>query len=393
MRGRAYASHEGQHRWAVAPGDSGATFVELLVALAVFGGGLAMTAVAASVVLGVFEAEPAAADEQQRARAGLQVLIDDVARAGGGFYLDADDGPGVALPALVPDTLTPGTWTAAARPHTLSTWHARRDTPQAALAGAAAAGSTTLVLQRPPGCGALSLCGFQAGDDLLLAGPHGRVEFAEVRSARPPLDLDLTRPLASDWPAGAVIAAIVPHSYRRQADPATGLFQLVRSRGPGPATPVVDFVTRFDVEWWGRVGRPGVHLAPDGTEDHASAGPLPPGPGVVADALWPSGENCAFARDAAGVPAWRGSLLGAATPAPLSALADGPWCPSPTAATRWDADLVQVAEVRIVLGVAVASTLLRPPSGLGLSRGMVARPVPDLVLQTTVRPGRDAGSR
>lgn len=393
MTARADVTHEARPLRAAADGAAGTTFVELLVALAILGGGLAMTAVAASFVLGAFEAEPAAADEQQRARAGLQVLIDDIARAGSGFYLDADDAPGVALPALVPDILASGAWAGAARPHTVSTWRARRDTPQARLALATPAGSTTLVLQRPPGCGAFSLCGFQAGDDLLLAAPHGRVEFVEVRAARPPLDLDLTRPLASDWPAGAVVGAIVPHSYRRQADPATGLFQLVRSRGTGPATPVIDFVTRFDVEWWGRAAGPAVRLAPDGTEDHASAGPLPPDLGVVADAVWPPGENCAFARDRAGVPSWRGRPLGAATAAPLAVLADGPWCPSPAAATRWDADLVQVAEVRIVLGVAVASTLLRPSSGLGLSRGIVARPVPDLVLQATVRPGRDAGSR
>lgn len=372
---------------------AGATFVELLVALAVFGGGLAMTAVAASFVLGVFEAEPAAADEQQRARAGLQVLIDDVARAGSGFYLDADGGPGVALPALVPDAVTLRTWAAAARPHTLTTLRARRETPQAELALAAPAGASTLVLQRPPACAPPTLCGFESGDDLLLAGPHGRTEIAQVRAVRPPLDLDLTAPLGSDWAAGAMVAAIVPHTYQRRADPATGLFQLVRSRGSGPATPVVDFVTRFDVEWWGSAASPTVRLAPDGTEDHASAGPLPPAPGVVGDGRWPAGENCAFGRDAAGLAVWRGRVLGAATAAPLAALGDGPWCPSPAAPTRWDADLVQVAEVKIVLGVAVASTLLRPPSGLGLSRGLVARPVPDLVLQTTVRPGRYAGGR
>lgn len=372
-------------------GAMGATFVELLVALALLAIGMALTAVAASYVLGAFETEPAAADAQQRERAGLQVLIDDVSRAGSGFYLAADDGPGRALPAVLPDSPAPGAWAATGRPSTLSAWRARRDTPQAVLAADAPAGTSRLVLTRPPSCAPLALCGFQVGDDLLITSAHGRLEMAEVRAVRPPLDLELASPLAAAWPAGAVAAAIVPHTYTLRPDAATGLQQLVRARGSGPATPVVDFVTRFDVEWWGSLAAPSVGVAPDGTDDHASAGALPPPAGLAADPAWPPGENCAFLRNAAGTPTWRSVALGAMLPAPLTAFSDGPWCPSPSALIRWDADLAQVAEVRIVLGVAVASTLLRPPVGLGLARGIIARPVPDVVLQATVRPGRQGG--
>lgn len=378
---------------AAAISAAGSTFIELLVALGVFSVGLAVTAVAASYVLGAFEAEPAAADVQQRERAGVQVLLDDISRAGSGFYLAADDGPGMAVPALLPDTPAAGVWVVTPRPHTITTWRARRDTPQAVIAVDAAAGTSIVTLTRPPSCAPLTQCGFQAGDDLLIAAPHGRFEVAGVRAVRPPLDLDLTAPLGGAWPAGAVVAAIVPHTYERRADAATGLFQLVRARAAGPATPVVDFVTRFDVEWWSPPSVPRVRAAPDGTDDHASAGALPPPPGVVADAAWPAGENCAFFRDRVDQPVWRGARFGGATPVPLGAFGDGPWCPSAAAPTRWDLDLAPIGEVRVVLGVAVASTLLRPPVGLGLARGIVARPVPDLVLQTTVRPGRHGGGQ
>ncbi|MEZ5418423.1 MAG: hypothetical protein R2708_13880 [Vicinamibacterales bacterium] len=49
-----------------------------------------------------------------------------------------------------------------------------------------------------------------------------------------------------------------------------------------------------------------------------------------------------------------------------------------------------MAEVRVVLAVAVASDALRAPASLGLRRPG-ARLVPDLVLEGAMRPGRRAG--
>lgn len=370
--------------------DRGATLVELLVAIALFGLALGVLAMLSLPVMAAFEADPAAADAQQRLRSAVHALIEDVQRAGSGFLLAPDAAPGVALPALLPDASSAGAWAVPARPNTLTTWRAPRAAAHAVVRGAVAPGEVMVPLQRAAFCVAAT-CGFAADDEILLLAPHGRLGVATIREVLAPLDLLLAAPLADTWPAGTVVSTVVAHTYERRADPATGLFQVTRRLGAGPATPVIDYVRRFEVEWVATRGTPRILLAPDGTEERASHGPSPPAPTVVADAAWPPGENCAFFRDGAGAPHWRSSAGGAtAVPVPLASLADGPWCPSPTAATRWDADLVRVAAVRLVLGVAVATTTLRPDVRRVLTRPG-GRLVPDLVVETVVRPGRHGG--
>ena len=54
---------------------SGVSMVELLVAVALMGLALGTVAMLATAVLAGFEADPAAADEQQRARSGINARI------------------------------------------------------------------------------------------------------------------------------------------------------------------------------------------------------------------------------------------------------------------------------------------------------------------------------
>lgn len=373
--------------------ERGGTLVELLVALTLLGLAMSVVAALAIPVLAALEAEPAAADAQQRARSTLHVLIDDVQRAGAGFLHDTEAGPGLGLPALWPDALRTGSWAVAPRAHTLTSWYAPRGAAHGPTRAAVAAGASVLPLSRPAFCSAVTpTCGFAAGDEVVLFLPHGRFAVATIAQVEAPLDLRLTAPLAEAWPAGAAVAAVTAHTYELRADPATGLSQIVRRLGSGPPTPVVDFVRRFDVEWIGAPGAPRVHLAPDGSEEHTSGAPGPPPAGMVVDPAWPAGENCAFFRDSSGSAHWRGAAGGPA-PAPLTAasLGDGPWCPSPGAAVRWDADLARIDGVRVVISIAVAADTLRPAAALGLTRRPGARLVPDLVLETTVRAGRRAG--
>lgn len=377
-------------RRGLAPTSRGVTLVELLVALAVVSLALSVVAALATAVVGAFEAEPAAADAHQRARSALAALIDDVQRAGSGFLTGADDAPGSALPPLLPDQLTTSAWVVTPTPGVMTTWHARRGAGPARLQAAVAAGEQVLRLVRPAYCPATSPgCGFVAGDDVVVYTTHGRMAAASVRQVRPPLDLELTAPVAEAWPAGSAVAAVTVHGYELRPDPSTGLSQIVRRLGDGPATPVIDFVTRFEIEWRIAGGVPTVFVEPGATEEFSTAGPAPPAPGVVDLAAWPAGENCAFSRSAGGAAMWRGPAGAAvAAPVPLARLADGPWCPDASAPSRWDLDLARVADVRVVLGVAVAASTLRPAVGLGLTRPPGARPVPDLVVETVVKPGR-----
>ncbi len=371
-------------RWA---SDTGTSLIELLVGVALLGLALATIAMLATAVLSGFEADPAAADEQQRVRSGVNVLVDDVLHAGSGFVQAADDGPGGGVPAVAPGVVTAGGWVVPAVAGTLTTITGRRGAAHARLRAAAAAGDVWLRLERPAFCSAVSVtCGFAAGDDVLIFDQHGRVALATIAQVTPPLDLELAGALAERWSAGAAVSSVVAHGYTVRADPATGLSQLVRRLGAGPANPVIDFVTRFEVEWHTAAAAPFVRVAPGGVLEDATAGPRPPALAVAGDPAWPAGENCAFARDAAGLPVWRGGTGAAA----LSDFADGPWCPSAAAPTRWDVDLARVTRVTVRLGVAVASARLRPPASV-LSRVPGGRVVPDLVLEADIIPGRRNG--
>ena len=372
----------------------GLSVVELLVALAVASLGLATLALLTPPVLAAFAADPAAAELHQRGRASMVALVDDIARAGAGFVAGPALAPGWGLPALVPDQMRGGGWALTPRLSTLSVLAAARSAAHAALDQAAAAGETRLVLRRPGYCSALSpTCRFAAGDDVLLMDVHGRFALAAVQAALPPLVLDLSAPLAEGWPAGTQVSVIAAHRYTLRDDPDTGLQQLTRAVGTGPASPFVDFVQRFDVEWLVAAAPATVRLALDGTEEGTTFGPAPPPAGQVGDAAWPGGENCAFVRDAAG----RASERSAAPPAgaagvALASFGDGPWCPSPSAPTRWDADLTRVVGVRVRIELAVASAVLRPPMTTLAGPGVAQpRQVPPLRLTAVVAPGR-AGS-
>lgn len=377
--------------------SGGLTLAELLVALALASTGLAALAAMSSALLAAFDADPAAAEQQQRARATMAVLIDDVARAGAAVAHAAGTEPGTSTPAVAPDMPRAGAWTVGALPSTLAIVAGARTAAHGRLAAAVAAGESRLIVERPGFCSPASpTCRFADGDDVLLAGPHGAFALASVRSVSPPLVIDLAAPLAQGWPAGTGVSVVTARAYALRPDPVTGLQQIVRAHGPGPATAVVDFVERFDVEWLLDGAAPLVRVAPDDTLEFASAGPVPPPAGESGDPAWPAGENCVFARDADGRIVPRLAPLGAgAVAAPLARLSDGPWCPSPAAPTRWDADLARVVGVRVRLDIAVASALFRLlPLGLpGAGARAQFRAVPRLTLTTVLAPGRAAGAR
>lgn len=373
---------------------AGLTLVELLVALAV--GTLAITALAlvSSGVVAAFDVDGETADQQQRARAGLATLLDDVVHAGGGFPAARELTPGWGAPAVVPDRARAGAWAIGAAPSVVTTIAGRRSAAHAALAQPAPAGSSRLTLAPPPYC-ATPQCGFGVGDDVLVLGADGRMALAAVVAVALPLALDVAPPLADTFQIGAPVSAVAVATYGTRADAATGLLQLTRAHGGGPATAIVDYVRGFDVDWQLEGHPPIVLVAPDGTEEIATGGPRPPPPHLPGDPAWPPGENCAFTRSAADAAEPRLGVLGTdAVAVPVATLANGPWCPSAAAATRWDADLARVAALRLTLRVAVAAAHLRSPGTVlaGPLRS-TSRLVPDLTVTTVVRRGQRGWGR
>ena len=378
-----------------ATAQRGMSLVELLVALGLAGVGLSALALMSTGVLAAFDADPAAAEQQQRARATMAAIVEDLTRAGAAFVGDADVAPGWGAPAIVPDLLRAGAWPVGAAASTLGVIGGARTAAHARLASAVAPGEARLVLERPGYCSPASpTCRFAAGDDVILADVHGAFALATVRAAMPPLVIDLMAPLAQGWPAGTRVSVVEAHGYVLRADPATGLQQIARATGAGPATALVDFVERFEVEWLLSGAVPAVGESPDGTTERTTFGPVPPPAGVIGNPAWPAGENCAFARDAAGSSVSRLAPLGAgAVAVPIGRFADGPWCPSAAAPTRWDANLARVVGVRVRVELAVASAWLRgPPAAAGDPRRPRFRQVPRLTVTTVVAPGRVAGA-
>ena len=73
-----------------ATAQRGMSLVELLVALGLAGVGLSALALMSTGVLAAFDADPAAAEQQQRARATMAAIVEDLTRAGAAFVGDAD---------------------------------------------------------------------------------------------------------------------------------------------------------------------------------------------------------------------------------------------------------------------------------------------------------------
>jgi hypothetical protein len=100
----------------------------------------------------------------------------------------------------------------------------------------------------------------------------------------------------------------------------------------------------------------------------------PPPPAGVDDALddWPAGENChAFRLD--GLPLPRQAALPAGADGlaalPVSLFTDGPWCPDGASLNRYDADLLRIRLVRMVIRIQAQSPAVR-----GLDASVFAAP-------------------
>jgi hypothetical protein len=156
--------------------------------------------------------------------------------------------------------------------------------------------------------------------------------------------------------------ARVQRAYFTAPDPATGASQLVRDDGDGVRTPIVNHVTELRFEWRGEP-RPPVLLRPLGDPNGpwTSYGPAPR---TTATAQYQAGENCMFSVDEDGTS--RPRLEDLSSPerpglVPLSAaqLTDGPWCPDAADPQRFDADLLRLRSIGVVLRVDSALSSLR----------------------------------
>lgn len=199
--------------------------------------------------------------------------------------------------------------------------------------------------------------------------------------------------ILSSGPADTETTPVIARTYYLGDGPDGGR-QLRRSDGTGPDVPVVDHVVALSLQFMGEGAAPSLRPPVEGEEARRTTyGPAPPAPDDdrAADA-WGPGESCLFAiRDGEQVPRLPaigppGSLV-ALTPASMS---DGPWCPDDASPQRYDADLLRVRRVRVVVRVAAAAAALRGPAGALFTRGgtagWAAAFVPDLEVSFDIAP-------
>jgi hypothetical protein len=365
----------------------GHTVVELLVAatvtLLVFGAVLAAVVPASDG----FTTIPEHADAQQRLRALVETIREDVWASGGGAPAGPAGRTGQAWPAILPcgwgqDPVT-GVRGRCARDDTFSI--VRTTHPLwAVTAGAVETGDSFVQLRRPPGCvtGATG-CEFVAGEPVMLADGFGRAEVAEASAIGPAGEsLGLEEPLSGAYSAGAILSSGFVRTYYVRADPSTGSPQL-RRRDHGSDQPSLDNLGAFSIEYFGVAEPPVLHLDDDGTLS-PSYGPAPkPAAGPATGAY---AGSCGFAV-VEGQPVTAMQRLVATSDGlarvPLAVLRDGPWCPDDTSPSAVDLDTFRIRLMRVTVRMQAPAPWLRGQDPFGFAQpgsGRAAgRLVPDVV--------------
>jgi hypothetical protein len=365
----------------------GFTVVELMASIA-------LTLVVCGAVLTLLDmvrrtaASNAEVDElQQRLRAAVHLVADELMNAGAGpDRMPLAGSLGFVLPPVVPyrrgqvaDDAQAG---ATFRHDVLSVAYVAGSPAQAEVAAAVDLGGFLQVELRP-NCGALAsvaVCGFVEDMRVVLfepSGAHDLLTVEDVNGAN--LDLSYKGALSSTYSSGtAILAHVAVHTYARRPDPATGVPQLTHYDGFLTERAAVDHVVGLQFEYFGEADAP--RLLP-GAEPGVTRGPsttyglAPPAIGVDdASTAWPEGENCVFAV-VDGQHAPRLAALGPPgdlVPLEAGVLSDGPWCPDANATRRFDADLLRVRRVRLRIRAAVAPRAMRAAVGAFFARSGVA---------------------
>lgn len=180
-------------------------------------------------------------------------------------------------------------------------------------------------------------------------------------------------------------------TYWLKADDRAAAYQLMSASGASSIdVPVVDNVVGLRFEYWGD-SRPPTMIAPltDPAGPWTTYGPKP---ADVAVPPFAPRENCVFVDNGTPEPSPRLALLGPegtnVVALDAAQFSDGPWCPDEGAAEKWDADLLRIRTVVVLLRVQAAGAALRGPAGVLFTHGGTAsvsrRWAPDLEVRFRV---------
>jgi hypothetical protein len=379
----------------------GFSLVELLVAMGV---ALSLIAGVLTIVnrmqLG-FATEGERSDMQQRLRVASDALVSDLVMAGAGAYQGAYIGPlNSYLASVLPfrsgatKADPPGSFST----NTISVLFVPPATAaQSTIRQPFQAQSGITSINLDPGCPPIDrVCGFAPGMDVMLYDETASYDTFRIVSVQPgSVQMQHTMSDGSHiYAIGSKIVEVASHTYYLKADPASDTYQLMHYDGVNSDAAVVDHVVALEFDYYGESAPP-LFIKPltEPLGPWTTYGPRPPVSGAATE--YPSGENCLFQLDPAGVPISRLSFLGAEGQAALvrltaAQLTDGPWCPDALSPHRYDADLLRIRRIAVRVRLETPQIALRGPAGVLFSRGGSSRDatrwVPDAELRFDVSP-------
>jgi hypothetical protein len=385
--------------------ERGFTVVEMLVSMAIMVG---ITGVIFSLVNpshGAYRTQPEVSDMQQRLRVSTQSLSNDLLMAGAG-----SPAGGLLTGSLM-------NYFAAVQPYRMGQIGSDADlgifyredaismffvpvgSPQTSLETAMPQTSSELKVNPEPSCATTGLplgCKFKDGMRVIIfdeTGAYDDMTLTQVQDAALHLQHNKQYPgndLSKKYQPGAQIAQITQHTYYLNA----ATRQLMLYDGDQRDEPLVDNVVDLKFEYFAEARPPVLMTSATGTK-WTTYGPRPPALGVSNGTTWPAGTNCAFTIDpVTGFQVGRLPELAAGSQALVkltpAQLTDGPWCPDAAFPTRFDADLLRLRKVGVVLRVQTTSDSLRGPVGTLFKYGGTSKSgrmmVPDQEIRFEVTP-------
>lgn len=362
--------------------ERGFTLVELLISMVVMIGITSAIFALADPARGTFRQQPEVADMQQRLRVGTTFLTSDLMMAGagapaGGQLMGSLMNFFAPIQPLRTGMIASDLGTGVLyRPDAITIMYVPPNAPHTYVVDPMPQPSSELKVAEQPNCPASSpLCGFHEGQRVIIFDQTGSFDDMTITHVQPaPLHLQHNKSipgntLSKRYDVGSQIAVIEQRTYYLNS--ATN--QLMVYNGDQRDEAIVDSVVGLRFEYFGDP-RPSFVLKPatDPAGPWTTYGPAPPALGATPYGFtsweYGPGANCIFEVDGGtGLQVPRLDDLAPDSQALVvmgqGMLTDGPFCPDSTAASRFDADLLRIRKVGVVLRVQVPSSELRGPAG------------------------------
>jgi len=362
---------------------AGFTLIELLIATALLSLIAAALLTVTQPVQALVIVQPEAADVQQRLRVAAGTLQRAAEVAGAGLTATGSTGSlhhyfAAVLPYRIGERSADPPRGVFFRPDAVTLISVPRDAIPARIVEVSTASAPVLVRVEANCTSALGVCGFAAGTPIAVFDRRGRFWLGTVQRVDDRLlEIDSSAIDSDvDVAAGALVTAVDVAVYEMELDRTTAVPRLTRYDGRASDLPVVDHIVGLAFSYFGDPRPPGLIPGTEAADGSllATYGPSPPPVDIDRPAdSWLAGENCVFSvADGVQVPRLATLAPGEAlVPLTSGMLSDGPWCPDAASAQRFDADLLRVRRIDVLVRVQASMPRFR-----GANPSLFANPGP-----------------